>query len=280
MTGRVAGKVALVTGAARGQGRSHALRLAEEGADTILIDIAEPIPSVEGSYPGASDAEFAVTVEGVRAFGRRVFWRKVDVRDFSRLKAAVDLGVAELGRVDIVAANAGIVIYGSTSLTVDEAEWNDTLDVNLKGVWHTIKAAAPHMIRQATGGSIIITSSTAGLKGTLNVGVYPASKHAVLGLARTLCNELAPHMIRVNTIHPCTVNTPMAVNQATFRLFKPDLENPTKEDVAADFASVNALPIPWVEPLDISNALLFLASDEARYVTGTELKVDAGFTTK
>lgn len=280
MTGRVAGKVALVTGAARGQGRSHALRLAEEGADTILVDVAAPMPAVAGAYPGATDEDFAATIDRVRALGARVSWRKVDVRDFAGLKAAVDEGVRVLGRLDIVAANAGIVVYGNTSLTVGDAEWNDTLDVNLKGVWHTVKAAVPHMIKQGTGGSVIITSSTAGLKGTLNVGVYPATKHAVLGLARTLCNELAPHMIRVNTIHPGTVNTPMAINEATFGLFRPDLESPTIEDVAPDFASINAMPIPWVEPVDISNALLFLASDEARFVTGTELKVDAGFTTK
>jgi SDR family mycofactocin-dependent oxidoreductase len=280
MSGRVAGKVALVTGAARGQGRSHALRLAEEGADTILIDIAEPLSAVPTGYPHATDEDFAATVEQVRALGRRIFSRKADVRDFARLKAVVDEGVRELGRLDIVAANAGVVFYGSTSLSAGDTEWHDTLEINLTGVWHTVKAAVPHLVAQGTGGSVIITSSTAGLKGTLNVGAYPATKHAVLGLARTLCQELGPHMIRVNTVHPCTVNTPMAINPATFGLFRPDLDQPTIEDVEPGFAGINAIPVPWVEPEDISNAVLFLASDEARYVTGTELKVDAGFTTK
>jgi SDR family mycofactocin-dependent oxidoreductase len=280
VSGRVAGKVALVTGAARGQGRSHAIRLAEEGADLILVDIAAPIASIEASYPPATDEDFATTVAAVRDLGRRVVWHKVDVRDFTALRSAVDDGVTELGGVDIVAANAGIVVYGGTSLTVEDGEWEETIGINLKGVWHTVKAAVPHMIAAGKGGSVVITSSSAGLKGTSNVGVYPATKHAVLGLARTLCNELAPHLIRVNTIHPCTVNTPMAINPATFALFRPDLVRPTMEDVAADFAAINALPVPWVEPRDISNALLFLACDESRFVTGTELKVDAGFTTK
>jgi SDR family mycofactocin-dependent oxidoreductase len=280
VSGRVAGKVALITGAARGQGRSHALRLAEEGADVILLDLAAPIASTVASYPPATLADLEATAKQVEALDRRVVLRQVDVRDLAALSSAVDDGVRELGRLDIVVANAGITVYGASTLTVDDAEWTETIDINLKGVWHTVKAAAPHLIAQGTGGSIVITSSTAGLRGTLNVGVYPATKHAVLGLARTLSNELGPHWIRVNTVHPGTVNTPMAVNSATFALFKPDIVNPGIDDVQADFAGINSIPVPWVEPVDISNAVLFLASDESRYVTGTELKVDAGFTTK
>jgi SDR family mycofactocin-dependent oxidoreductase len=280
MAGRVAGKVALITGAARGQGRSHAIRLAQEGADIIALDIAEPIPSVNRFYPGATSEDLAQTVKEVEALDRRIVARKVDVRDFDALKKATDEGIAELGRLDIVSANAGIFIFGDTTDQVSESDWDDVLDINLKGVWHTTKAVIPHLIEQGTGGSIIITSSTAGLKGTPNVAPYTASKHAVLGLARTLSNELAPYSIRVNTIHPTSVATDMVLNEATYKLFLPGVEHPTKEQAEPVFTSINSLPVPWVEPVDISNALLFLASDEARYVTGTELKVDAGYTTK
>src|ERR1700712_3846962 len=209
MTGRVAGKVALITGAARGQGRSHAIRLAEEGADIIALDIAESIPSVTRFYPGATEADLAETVRAVEALDRRIVSRKVDVRDYDALKAAVDEGVAELGRIDIVSANAGIFLHSDKTHEVTESDWDDVLDINLKGVWHTVKAVIPHLIAQGTGGSLSSTSSTAGLKGTANVAPYAASKHAVLGLARTLSNELAEPWIRVNTIHPTSVATPM-----------------------------------------------------------------------
>jgi SDR family mycofactocin-dependent oxidoreductase len=280
MAGRVAGKVALITGAARGQGRSHAIRLAEEGADIIALDIAEAIPSVTKFYPGATEQDLAETVRAVEALDRRIVSRKVDVRDFDALKTAVDEGVAELGRLDIVAANAGIFLHGDLAHEVSESDWDDVLDINLKGVWHTAKAAVPHLIAQGTGGSITITSSTAGLKGSPNLVAYTASKHAVLGLARTLSNELAQYWIRVNTIHPTTVATPMVQNESLYKLFMPDVEHPTQAEAEVVFTSINSLPIPWVEPIDISNALLFLSSDEARYITGTELKVDAGNTTK
>ena len=280
MAGRVAGKVALITGAARGQGRSHAIRLAQEGADIIALDIAEPIPSVTRFYPGATEEDLAQTVKEVEALDRRIVSRKVDVRDYDALKTAVDEGIAELGKVDIVSANAGIFIHSDKTHEVSESDWDDVLDINLKGVWHTTKAVIPHLIEQGTGGSIIITSSTAGLKGTPNVAPYTASKHAVLGLARTLSNELAPYWIRVNTIHPTGVATNMILNETTYKLFLPNVEHPTKEQAAEVFKTTNTLPIPWVEPVDISNALLFLASDESRYVTGTELKVDAGYTTR
>jgi SDR family mycofactocin-dependent oxidoreductase len=278
--GRVQGKVAFITGAARGQGRSHAIRLAEEGADIIAVDLAEEIDSVKRFYPGASAEDLAQTVKEVEALDRRIVATKVDVRNCDALKAALDDGVAQLGHVDIVSANAGIFLFGDQSHLVTETDWSDVIDINLTGVWHTAKAVIPHLIAQGTGGSIILTSSTAGLKGTPNVAAYTASKHAVVGLMRTLALELAPHSIRVNTVHPTGVATDMILNQAAFRLFLPDTESPTKEQAAEVFQSTNALPIPWVEPVDISNAVLFLASDEARYVTGTELKVDAGYTLK
>lgn len=278
MAGRVQGKVAFITGAARGQGRSHAVRLAEEGADIIAVDLCEPIESVTRFYPGATEADLAETVKQVEALDRRIVATKADVRDYAALKAALDEGVAELGHVDIVAANAGIFEFGGPTDEVSNEEWDDVLDVNAKGVWHTAKAVIPHLKKQGTGGSIIITSSTAGIKGTPNVAAYTASKHAVVGLMRTLALELAPFNIRVNTVHPTGVATDMILNEAAFRLFLPDAEHPTQEQAAEVFATTNALPVPWVEPIDISNAILFLASDEARYVTGTELKVDAGYT--
>ena len=278
--GRVEGKVAFITGAARGQGRSHAIRLAQEGADIIAVDVAEEIDSVKRFYPGASEEDLAETVKQVEDLDRRIVAAKVDVRDYEALKKALDDGVAQLGHVDIVSANAGIFLFGDQTHLVTEQDWQDVIDINQTGVWHTCKAAIPHLVDQGAGGSIIITSSTAGLKGIPNTAAYTASKHAVVGLMRTLANELAPHRIRVNTVHPTSVATTMVLNEATFRLFMPEVEHPTQEEAAEVFETTNALPVPWVEPIDISNAVLFLASDEARYVTGTELKVDAGFTVK
>ena len=228
--GRVEGKVAFITGAARGQGRSHALRLAQEGADIIAVDIAEEIESVKRIYPGASAADLAETVKEVEALDRRIVARKADVRDYDALKAAFDEGVAELGRVDIVSANAGIFIFGEQAQDVTERDWDDVIDINLKGVWHTVKAAVPTMIEQGAGGSIILTSSTAGIKGTPNVSAYTASKHGVVGLMKTFALELAPHHIRVNSVHPTGVATDMILNEATFKLFKPGAEHVTEEE--------------------------------------------------
>ncbi len=280
MSGRVEGKVAFITGAARGQGRSHAVRLAQEGADIIAVDLCESVPSVERFYPGATPEDLAQTVEAVEALDRRIVASQADVRDYDALEAAFQEGVAQLGRVDIVSANAGIFIFGDQSQDVSETDWDDVVDINQKGVWHTCKAVIPHLIEQGSGGSIVLTSSTAGLKGTPNVLPYTAAKHAVVGIMRTLALELAPHSIRVNTIHPTGVATDMILNEAAFSLFLPDETHPTREQAAEAFQTTNALPVPWVEPIDISNALLFLASDESRYVTGLELKVDAGYTIK
>jgi SDR family mycofactocin-dependent oxidoreductase len=278
MSGRVAGKVAFITGAARGQGRSHAVRLAQEGADIIALDLAAEIESVKRIYPGASEADLAETVAQVEALDRRIVATQADVRDLDAVKAALERGLAELGHVDVVCANAGIFLFGEPAHEVSETDWRDVVDVNLTGVWQTCKAVIPHLIDQGTGGSIVITSSTAGLKGTPYVAPYTASKHAVVGLMRTLALELAPHRVRVNTVHPTGVATPMILNEPTYRLLVPGEEHPTQDQAAAVFTSTNALPVPWVEPEDVSNAVLFLASDEARYVTGTELKVDAGYT--
>jgi (+)-trans-carveol dehydrogenase len=274
--GRVEGKVAFVTGAARGQGRSHAIRLAEEGADIIAVDITGQIDSVP--YAMSTPDDLAQTVKEVEALDRRIVAIKADVRDYGALKAAVDEGVAQLGKLDIVSANAGICSFGAAT-DLEEQVWQDMLDVNLTGVWHTAKATIPHL-RANGGGSIILTSSTAGIKGMANLAHYVSAKHGVVGLMRTLANELAADMIRVNSVHPTSVNTDMIHNKATYDLFAPDLENPTKDQLAERFQAMNALPIPWVEARDISNAVLFLASDEARYITGVTLPVDAGSVAK
>jgi (+)-trans-carveol dehydrogenase len=272
MTGRVEGKVAFITGAARGQGRSHAITLAREGADIIAVDIAAQIASVP--YPMATPEDLAQTVKEVEATGRRIVATVADVRDYDALKQALDDGVAQLGRLDIVSANAGIVSYDQAE-DLAEQTWQDVIDVNLTGEWHAAKAAIPHL-RAAGGGSMILTSSDAGLKPLQNLAHYVAAKHGVIGLMRTLALELAPDFIRVNALAPTTVDTPMVMNEATYRLFRPDLDNPTAKDMAEASRATNVLPIAWVEPVEISNALLFLASDEARYITGVALPVDAG----
>jgi SDR family mycofactocin-dependent oxidoreductase len=274
MPGRVAGKVAFITGAARGQGRSHAVRLAEEGADIIAIDICEDIPGLP--YKGATEEDLAETAKQVEALDRRIVATKADVRDYANLKAALDKGVAQLGRLDIVSANAGIGSHYYPAWEIDEPTWQAMMDVNLTGVWHTVKAAIPHLIAGGRGGSIILTSSAAGLKGYANVAHYVSAKHGLVGLMRTLALELAPRNIRVNSIHPTQVDTPMIQNEPTWRLFRPDIEHPTRDDFLPASEAINALPIPWVDPIDISNAVLFLASDEGRYLTGVTLPVDAG----
>jgi SDR family mycofactocin-dependent oxidoreductase len=273
MAGRVEGKVAFITGAARGQGRSHAIRLAQEGADIIAVDLCGQVDSVP--YPMATPEDLAETVQQVEALDRRIVAAQADVRDSGALTAALDAGVAQLGRLDIVSANAGIASIGRLD-ELTEQSWGDMIDINLSGVWRTAKAAIPHLIAGGRGGSIILTSSAAGLTGAQNIGHYVSAKHGVVGLMRSLALELAPHSIRVNSLHPTFVDTDMIRNEATYRLFRPDLESPTADDVRAAFTTVNTLPVPWVEAVDVSNALLFLASDEARYITGVPLPVDAG----
>lgn len=278
MAGRLEGKVAFITGGARGQGRSHAVRLAQEGADIITVDICEDVEHVP--YPGPTEEDLAETVRQVEALDRRIVATKADVRDYDALKAAVDDGVAQLGRLDIVSANAGISGQMAPTHELSESAWQTMIDVNLTGVWHTAKAAVPHLKAGGRGGSIILTSSAAGLQAYGNIAHYVAAKHALVGLMRTMALELAPDSIRVNSIHPTQVDTPMIMNAATWKLFDPEGPNPSRESFAPVSQSMNALPIPWVEPVDISNALLFLASDEGRYLTGVALPVDAGATTK
>ena len=275
MAGRVEGKVAFITGAARGQGRSHAVRLAEEGADIIAIDICGPITK-SSPIPAATPEDLAETAELVKSLDRRIVTAEVDVRDFDAVKAAVDSGVEQLGRLDIVVANAGIGNGGETLDKTGQEDWTDMIGVNLEGVWKSVKAAVPHLIAGGNGGSIILTSSVGGLKAYPNTGHYIAAKHGVVGLMRTFAVELGQHSIRVNTVHPTNVSTPMFMNPGTFKMFRPDLENPGPDDLAPVAQFMHVLPVGWVEPVDISNAVLFLASDEARYITGLPMTIDAG----
>ena len=275
MAGRVEGRVAFITGAARGQGRSHAIRLAEEGADIIAVDVCGPVSSNTQIEPATRD-DLLETADLVKRLNRRIVTAEVDVRDYDALKAAVDSGVEQLGRLDVICANAGIGNGGQTLDRTSEADWTDMIDVNLSGVWKTVKAAVPHLISQGQGGSIILTSSVGGLKAYPHTGHYIAAKHGVVGLMRTFAVELGQHSIRVNSVHPTNVNTPLFMNEGTMKLFRPDLESPGPDDLAVAAQFMHVLPVGWVEPVDISNAVLFLASDEARYITGLTMTVDAG----
>ncbi|MEU0268881.1 mycofactocin-coupled SDR family oxidoreductase [Nocardioides sp. NPDC006303] len=274
MTGRVEGKVAFITGAARGQGRAHAVRLASEGADIIAVDICAPIDSVP--YPLATEADLKETVNLVQGLGRKIVASHADVRDFSALEAAVADGVAELGRLDIAVANAGILSAGPTE-ALPEQSWRDMIDVNLTGVYHAAKAAIPHIRAGGEGGSIVLTSSALGIRAMPNMAHYVAAKSGVIGLMRVMALELAAEKIRVNTVNPSIADTPMVQNEAVHKLFVPHIDNPTREQAAEVFATLNPMPTPWVDAQDVSDAVLFLVSDEARFVTGLEFKIDAGF---
>ncbi len=273
--GLLDGKVAFVTGAARGQGRSHARRLAEEGADIIAIDACATPDWL--SYPLATEADFAQTVKEVESLDRRIVARRADVRDLGAVRAALGAGVAELGgRLDIVCANAAVISQPAPTWEIDLAQWRELIDVTLTGVFVTVKAAIPHMIAAGNGGSITLTSSGAALVAGAGLADYKAAKAGVLSLTRTLACELAGHFIRVNAICPTAVDTPMIQNEGLYRAFRPDLEKPGRDDVKAGFQAMNLLPVPWIEPVDVSNAIVWLASDAARYVTGVTLPVDAG----
>ena len=269
--GVLEGKVAFITGAARGQGRSHAVRLAEEGADIIAVDIAAQIDTVP--YPMSTPDDLAETVRLVEALDRRIYSQIADVRDKSALQSAFDAGTAELGSVDIVLANAGIA---PMSMHPVQQEWTDVIATNLTGVYNTVEVAKQSLIDRGTGGAIVLTSSTAGLTGiggdTPGGLGYTAAKHGVVGLMRSYAHYLAPYSIRVNTVHPTGVNTPMVVNDF--------MQEFLQSDPAMGQAMANALPVAMVEPVDISNAIVWLVSDAARYVTGVTLPVDAGFVNK
>ena len=260
------GKVVLVTGAAGGTGRAHCERFADAGADVLALDRAE---TAEG---------LRQTADAVIERGRRVVTGLADVSDLDGITAVVDAGVAQLGRLDVIVANAGIHSVGGPAWQISARDWQRTLDVNLTGVWHTVKTGVPHI--GADGGAIVIISSTNGIRGTAGSAHYTASKHAVVGLARTLANELGSRRIRVNTVHPGAVATPMVRNPDTYKRLRPDLSNPSEADVVDVLTARNLLPVPWVHSVDVANAAVFLASEEARYITGAQLVVDAGLTQK
>jgi (+)-trans-carveol dehydrogenase len=273
--GLVDGKVALVTGAGRGQGRSHALKLASEGADVIAVDIG-PGRVETISYELASEGDLDTTVKEIEAMGRRAVKAIADVRSLSDLQAAVDAGLSELGRIDIVCANAGIGSW-AVSWEMTEQQWKDMIDINLTGVFNAVRAALPSMVERGEGGSLVLTSSTAGLRAYANTAHYTAAKHGVIGLMKVLAQEAGPHRIRVNAVCPTTVRTPLVINASTFELFAPHLENPTEDDVREPFESLNILPgVAWIEPEDVSDAVVFLCSDAAKYITGVALPIDAG----
>ncbi len=271
--GRMEGKVALITGAARGQGRSHAVRLAQEGARIIASDICQEVGSTHYSLATSQDLE--ETRRLVENEGGKILTVGADVRVLSQVEAAVAAGLEEFGHIDVVCANAGIGSLGR-AWELSEKQWHDMIDVNLTGAWNTIRPVIPHMIQAGRGGSIIFTNSVAGTLGRPNMAHYAASKHGLVGLMRSLANELAPHLIRVNSIHPGNVDTDMVQNITGRRLLLPDVENPSREEFAAAATKLSLMPVPWVESIDVSNAVLWLASDEARYVTGVTLAVDAG----
>ncbi|MGH3642816.1 MAG: mycofactocin-coupled SDR family oxidoreductase [Mycobacterium sp.] len=274
MSGRFEGKTAFITGAARGQGRNHAVRLAAEGADIIAVDLCAQIESVP--YALATPDDLAETVQQVKALGRRIHAVEADVRDAAAMRAAVASGTEVVGPIDVVLGNAGVAALVAEDPN-DEATFHDTLDVNLAGVWHTVKAAATAMIEHGRGGSIILTSSNLGLSGRGGNGSegyagYVASKHGVVGIMRMSAHWLSKYAIRVNSVHPTAVDTPMIVNDPTARWFE---RNPEAGTLLS-----NLMPVDMVAPSDVTNAILWLASDEARYVTGSTIPVDAGFLTK
>jgi SDR family mycofactocin-dependent oxidoreductase len=286
--GRVDGKVAFITGAGMGQGRSHALRLAEEGADIIATDLGRPYdPQASPQYRSATPEDLQETKLLVEKTGRSCVTALADVRDRNAIQAAVDTGLDAFGHIDVVCANAGVITFHEHSWEIPDATYNLIIDTNLRGVWNTIVCTVPAMIAARRGGSLILTSSAAGIRGQLPYAHYVAAKHGVVGLMKAFSNELAPYRIRVNTIHPTGVDSdgmgregavtalpifernPMAMSSAINTL--PDLDT----DPGTPWS-----PVPSLAPREISNAVLFLASDESRYITGVQLPVDAGNTNK
>jgi len=277
MGGRLEGKVAFITGAARGQGRSHAVRFAEEGADIIAVDICRQIDS--NPYPLATPEDLEGTAKLVGDLGRRIVTYQADVRERSELRAALEDGVSKLGHLNIVVANAGILPMAMGD--PDPLDFVDAVDVDLTGVMNATAVAIPHL---PNGSSIIVTGSTAGMMpGTADNPVlgpggagYGWAKRILISYVEQMALHLAPRFTRVNAVHPTNCDTHLLHNDGLYHVFRPDLENPTLDDVMPAFVMFQAMPIPFVEPIDISNTVLFLASDESRYVTGQQIRVDAG----
>jgi len=275
---RMTGKVALVTGAARGQGRSHALALAAEGAELIITDLCGSVPTVD--YPLASRAELEDVCNEIKELGRGVYAAFVDVRNADAMCEAVADGVREFGQLDAVIANAGILGAPTPSWEMTPEQWHTMLDINLSGVWSTFRAAIPHMIKAGNGGSLVGISSIAGLRGIPNVSHYVAAKHGVVGLIGSLANELARYGIRANTVHPTNVRTPMIDNPVAAKIFRPDLDAPSLDDGVDVLKRINLLDMPWIDAADVTDAVLWLVSDESKRVTGAAIPVDAGMLAK
>lgn len=275
--GQLDGQVAFISGIARGQGRSHALTLAREGADIIGLDLCGKPDST--AYDGTSADDLRETCRLVEETGRQILAEQGDVRDFAQVKAVFDRGIEKFGRVDIVIPNAGICA-GAKTWEITEDAWREMVDINLTGVWHTVKAAVPQMIQQGSGGAIVFIGSTEALKGAENISAYAASKHGVTGLMTSLARELGEYGIRVNSVNPTCVDTDMINNPFVYGLFRPDLDQPSREDVVDSFTGTHILPVPWIEPSDVSNAILYLVSDAGRYITASTMVVDAGFIVK
>jgi (+)-trans-carveol dehydrogenase len=274
--GKLDGKVALISGGARGQGRSHAVTLAREGADIVVFDICRQLPTVE--IPMSTPEDLEETEALVAATGRRVVAMQGDVRDSASVDAVVEAGLDKFGHIDIVVANAGIDSIAPTPTMPDDV-WEEMIAVNLTGVFKTIRGTLPSMIERNQGGSIVITSSCAGLTPYPNHIHYCASKFGVIGIAKCLALELAYYRIRCNAVAPAAVHTDLVINPVLFKLFagRPDA---TEEEVIPIFRGLNLIDEPWIEPSDVSNAVLWLASEESRYVTGITLPVDLGLLIK
>jgi (+)-trans-carveol dehydrogenase len=270
-------KVAFITGIARGQGRSHAITLAEEGCDIIGLDLCQQIQSAP--YPGSTVEDLKETVRLVEATGRRIVCEQADVRVLAEVEKVFQRGLEEFGHVDFVVANAGIFASGKF-WEIEPAAWQEMIDINLTGVWNTVRTATPAMIERNQGGSIVITGSTESLKGMGNTASYSAAKHGLTGLMRTMANDLGQYGIRVNTVNPTCVDTKMIQNESVYQLFQPEADHHTRETVASAFAATNIIPVPWIQPKDVSQAVLWLLSDASKYITGVPLPVDAGFVTK
>lgn len=270
--GKLDGKVALVTGAARGQGRSHALRMAEEGADLIISDLCHDLATVP--YPLARPEDLLDTRREIEKLGRRCVASETDVRDTAAVQAMVSEGVAELGRLDIAVANAGVCGFGKTWELTDD-QWDEMIGVDLTGVFKTLRAVTPYLIEQGSG-RIVATASMGGRMGNPNLAHYVAAKWGVIGLVKTLALEVADKGITVNAVCPATVDTEMVHNPALYGLFAPDLTAPSREDVEPRYAAMSPMGVPWVSPADITDAVMFLVSDEARFISGSTLDVSTG----
>ena len=272
--GQLDGQVAFITGAAGGLGRAHALRLAEEGADIIGLDIGHQLEDVPYEMPQVD--RLHETIAMVEGLGRRGLSVVADIRNTASIEAAVKQGVEAFGRLDVVVANAGIWSLGGDLWEIPEDRFIEMIDINLTSQWRTVKAAVPAMLELGNGGSIIFIASTNGIRAVPGNGHYTAAKHGVIGLMKTLAQELGERGIRVNAVCPTGVNTKMLINDEMFKLFRPDLESPEFSDAEAGLRGLNLIPVSTVEPVDVSNAVLWLASDQSRMLTGSVIPVDAG----